>query len=308
VHAQPSRAAIHEAEQLFDEARALVKDQRYAEACDKFARSFELGQVIGAELNLGDCAERDGRFAVAWRLFDAAARDWERKDDGERARFARASADRVATKLATIVVMLADPIAAGVTVRIGERELSPAREIRELVDPCKVEVVVTVPGRPPVRQTVDTRAGATTTIDGSVIAPPTPAPAPTPAPVSSASRGEPAPIARQRSRVTELALGGGAIALAGGALGMWRWSAGTYDRAVREANDVEQEQLTDKARRQIYIAQGLGVVSIACAGLAAWLYVRRSNHEPSAIAKAARVTVAPMLARDRAGLFLEGRY
>jgi hypothetical protein len=89
---------------------------------------------------------------------------------------------------------------------------------------------------------------------------------------------------------------------------MWRWSAGTYDKALREANDVEQKELTDKARLQIYIAQGLGVASIACAGVAAWLYVRGSHHEPSAIAKTARVTVAPMLAPDRAGLYLEGRY
>jgi hypothetical protein len=73
AHAQPSAAEIDEAERLFEEARALLKSQRHPEACDRFARSFELGRLVSAQLNLADCAERAGRFAEAWRLFHASA-------------------------------------------------------------------------------------------------------------------------------------------------------------------------------------------------------------------------------------------
>ena len=300
AHAQPSPAAIAEAEQLFDDARVLLKNQRYAEACDKFARSFAIGHVIGAQLNLGDCAERDGRLAAAWRLFDAAARDWEREGDDDRARHARANADRVATRLATIVVTLADPTIAGMTVRIEERDVPPAHEIRELVEPADVDVVVTIPGRMPVRRTVHAHAGAIATVDLRAIESATLEAMP--------RRPEPAPSARPQSLVAPLALGGGAIALAGAALGLWRWSDRTYDRSRSEPDDATQHHLYQDANVQYHGAQAFGVASVACAGVAVWLYVRRRNQERGATARGAGLTFAPVATSQQTGLLLEGRY
>jgi tetratricopeptide (TPR) repeat protein len=300
ARAQPTPAAIAQAEQLFEEARSLLENQRYAEACEKFARSFAVGRVIGAELNLGDCAEREGRLAAAWRLFDAAARDWEREGDDDRSGHARASADRVATRLATIVVTLPDPPVVGTTVRIAERELPPAREIRELVEPGEVEIVVTVAGRSPVRRTAHARAGAIATIDIPAIE--------SPAPGASPRRSEPAPSPHSRSLVAPVALAGGAIALAGAALGLWQWSDRTYDKASAAFDNARQGKLFDDANRRYHAAQGLGFASVACAGAAVWLYVRGRNQEPSAIGRTSRLTVAPLLASGRTGLLLEGRY
>jgi hypothetical protein len=98
------------------------------------------------------------------------------------------------------------------------------------------------------------------------------------------------------------------MALAGAALGVWRWSAGTRDRSAAEFDNARQAELIDDANRQYHGAQVLGVASVACAGAAIWLYVRNRNPEPSAIARTARVTAAPLLAGDRTGLLLEGRY
>lgn len=300
ARAQPGSSAIGQAEQLFDDARALLKDQRYAEACDTFARSFAVGHIIGAELNLGDCAERTGRLVDAWHLFDAAALDWEREGDYDRSRHARASADRVATKLATIVVTLADPTIAGMTVQIGERDVPPAREVRELVEPADIEVVVTIPGRVPVRRTAHAHAGAIATIDIPAVESPTLEAMP--------PRREPAPGGRPASLVAPLAVGGGAVALAAAALGIWRWSADTNDRARSEPDDVLQHQLFRDANARYRVAQGVGVASVACAGVAVWLYVRNRTREPPANARTAGLTLAPVLTKERTLLLLEGRY
>jgi hypothetical protein len=304
AHAQPSSGTVGEAEQLFDDARKLLKDRRYSEACDKFARSYELGHVIGAELNLGDCAERDGHFAVAWHLFDAAAREWAEQGDDARARHARSSADRVATKLATIVVTIADPTVAGMTVKLGERDVPPAREIREFVEPADIEVIVTVPGRPPVRRTAHAQVGAVATID----VPASELTARAAASVGTGPERKPEPIAHPRSRVVPIALGGQALVLAGAALLVWRWSASTYDQSKLEFNGVAQDELFHSANFRYHLAQGLGVASVASAGVAVWLYVRGRGREPSAVVKTARVIITPILANDRTGLLLEGRY
>jgi hypothetical protein len=296
AHAQPSAAEIAQAERLFEEARTLLKDQHHGEACDRFARSFELGHLIGAELNLGDCAERDGRLVEAWRLFDAAARDWEREGETERARHARAQAERVAARLATIVVALAGPVA-GVTVQIGTRDVPPASEIRELVEPGPVEVVVTLPGGRRERRAVQARAGAVEAIEIQTLHR---------EPASDRPLGT--ELTQPRSRLAPLATGAGAIALAGAALWLWHRSADTYDQSRNESDDAKQRDLFDRANLQYHAAQGVAAASVVAAGAAVWLYVRSRHREPSAGERSAGLRFAPLLTRDRTGLLLEGRY
>ena len=58
---------------LFKEARALVGDGKYAEACPKFEQSLALEVGVGTQFNLADCWEHIGRTASAQKLFLGAA-------------------------------------------------------------------------------------------------------------------------------------------------------------------------------------------------------------------------------------------
>jgi len=62
------------AQALFEQARQLMADGKFAEACPQLAESERLDPGAGTLLNLGHCYEKNGQTASAWVTFkDAAA-------------------------------------------------------------------------------------------------------------------------------------------------------------------------------------------------------------------------------------------
>jgi hypothetical protein len=108
-------------------------------------------------------------------------------------------------------------------------------------------------------------------------------------------------------KILPLALGGGAIVLGGIALGFELSARSTYSKAKSETDNDQQSSLWHSANTRRYVAEGLGVAGLACAGVAVWLYLRPGTESPSA-AQASRVHVVPVVASDSAGLFVMGRY
>ncbi len=74
----PARAQtpdVNEAKALFDDGRKLMKAGQYDLACPKLEEARAAYPGPGVLLNLGDCYEKAGRKASAWRTFgDAIAR------------------------------------------------------------------------------------------------------------------------------------------------------------------------------------------------------------------------------------------
>src|SRR4051795_11986152 len=65
--AAPARAGDSAAaEALFQQAKMLTEQQRYDEACPKFAASYKLDKTLGTLLNLADCEEHIDHVASAW--------------------------------------------------------------------------------------------------------------------------------------------------------------------------------------------------------------------------------------------------
>ena len=152
------------AKRLFDEGRVLAAKGKHLEACVLFEKSYELEPAVGTQLNLADCAERDGKPRKAWLLWTAAAEEFERSSD-TRAKFARGRADALAGKLATIVVRLEKPRRKGLAVTIAGRTVTPAREIVERVEAGSIEVSAAAPCCKEFRSTVTAEVGRETVVE-----------------------------------------------------------------------------------------------------------------------------------------------
>jgi tetratricopeptide (TPR) repeat protein len=83
--AAPADAQPAEAEELFQEGRALVDAGQIERACNKFEASHRLDPSVGTLLNLGDCRERLGQVATAWATFLAAESLARQLGDDQRA-------------------------------------------------------------------------------------------------------------------------------------------------------------------------------------------------------------------------------
>ncbi|HEX8107675.1 MAG TPA: hypothetical protein VF516_08090, partial [Kofleriaceae bacterium] len=121
------------------------------------------------------------------------------------------------------------------------------------------------------------------------------------------AEGDAAAPLRARSKVVPLVVGGAAVALAGGALGFELWARSTNSQSLDEKTSNDRRiSLWHSANNRRYVAEGLGVASLAAAGVAVWLTLR-----PGAEAldgHTARVDLAPMVARQTAGLVAVGGF
>jgi hypothetical protein len=110
LHAS-AHAQSAEAEALFRDGRALIKQGQLAAGCDKLAASDRLEPSIGTLLNLGDCREKQGKLASAWGAFRRAEAMAERAGNDARRR-AEASRRAVALepKLSTLRIDVAQRI------------------------------------------------------------------------------------------------------------------------------------------------------------------------------------------------------
>lgn len=183
--AQPASNG-QEPDRLFEEGRALAKEGKYAEACERFQASFDLDHATGTELNLGDCHEQQGHIRKAWELFTSAAEEFERAGNAARMKFARDRATAVAAKLATVVVTVPQPQPKGLAITIAGRVVQPRAEIRELVEPGATEITASAPDRAGFVTSASTAAGAAITVA---------------LPVLAETRAAPVATERRRSRI-----------------------------------------------------------------------------------------------------------
>lgn len=161
--ATPSEKAT--AEQDFEEARKLMSDGKYAEACIKFEESQRLDPGMATEYRLAECYEALGRTATAWLMFIDVADQADQQKMPDRAKVARERAAKLQPKLARIAITPTTPELTDLkVVRDGEEIKRTLWGQPIPVDPGDHTVEVSAPGKKTWKTTVKAEASVTQTV------------------------------------------------------------------------------------------------------------------------------------------------
>ncbi len=191
------------AQALFDEAKQLTGQGRYAEACPKFEESQKIDPGLGTQFQLANCWQHVGRTASAWGLFRSVESQARALGQPGRERVARDRAAALEPWLSrlSIVIHADDP---GEPLEVHRDGAVVGREqwgVAVPVDPGEHLVTVLSPHRPPWQTTVEVPPdGKVMTVDVvpparpavAAAPPPLEVPPPLPAPPASASSAPPA--------------------------------------------------------------------------------------------------------------------
>lgn len=135
------------AEALFQQAKTLMDQKQYSEACEKFRVSQELDAGLGTLLHLADCYEKMGRTASAWATFEEAASVAASRGDTNRHDIARGRAMAVKPRLSYVVVRSAEVMPTGtIVMRDGRAIPSAVWGVPVPVDPGTTTITVSAPG------------------------------------------------------------------------------------------------------------------------------------------------------------------
>jgi len=269
---------------LFKEARALVAEGKYAEACPKFEQSLKLDTGIGTKFNLADCYEHIGRTATAHTLFLEVASVARQAGQADREQAATARAKSLEPQLHTLTIDVKGK-QSGLTIQSNGVELLPSKwGTAQPVDPGTYEIRVTAPGKKPWTTKVEVpRSGDATLqvpeLDGAeavpaaVVVAKAAEPTPEPAKEKASESADAAPKKESSDLLVPLIIYGG--------LGVGAILGTTALILYKSANDKAEEicpsgvncSTEDIARHEEYVndaqtARNLGYVGLGIAGAA----------------------------------------
>ncbi|CAN94676.1 putative membrane protein [Sorangium cellulosum So ce56] len=171
-----ARADTAAAQALFDAAKQLMAQGKYADACPKLEESQRLDPGIGTQFNLAACYEQLGRTASAWSMFLEVAGASRAAGQLEREKVARQRAAALEPRLIRLTITAPADSPADLQVKRDGALVGRAQWGTPVpVDPGKHTVEASAAGRAPFARSMElTRAGASETL----AIPPLPAGAP----------------------------------------------------------------------------------------------------------------------------------
>jgi hypothetical protein len=296
-----TRAAVAEA--LYRQARDLMAQGKYDEACPKFAESQRLDPATGTLLNLASCHERQGKLATAWLEYSDAIVASRRDVRDDRVQYANERIAELEPKLSRLTLLLApDADVPGLAIELDGASVGRAViGAPTPVDPGTHTVKVSAPGKSP--RTLSVEIAAVADQKSLVIPKLDDAPAeasqvaPTTHPIG-ASIAPPVPARddlASRPIPTSVYLAGGiTLALAAG--------AGVTGVVYLKQKDDWETAGQDKSRAQTTgaINLGLWIGAALGAGITTYLYTTRPTERA--------VSVTPLLGPRVAGLGVSGGF
>jgi hypothetical protein len=300
------------AQALFDAAKRLVNEGKFAEACPKLEESQRLDPAIGTHYALAECYEKAGRLASAWVAYLDVASESAAQSRPDREKFAKARAAAIAQRVSRLTVNVpAGSRAPGLQIlRDGKAVREAEWGVPVPVDPGRHVVTATAPGKAPFEAAVVAREdGATLAVDlppltdapNAPVAPAGNAPAPD---VSTPGGEERHGLGTQRV----LAIAAGAVGLAGVAVGtvfgVEALSKHSATQQECQGNVCSSSGLQDvdsgkSAGNVSTVAFSVGAAALV-GGAVLWLTA------PSGRSSTGSLRAAPMVARDGAGITIQG--
>jgi len=331
AQAPPAPSPDPQADALFKEARALIAQGNYEEACPKLEQSRRIQAGMGTIFNLAVCYEHIGRTASAWASFMDVASAADAAGQPDRAQAARERALALASKLPKLRIVISSELAAlGVEVRRDGLLLEPLAWSTDIpTDPGRHRITVSAPGRSVWSSAVDLKD------PGKVVTVNVPMPRPEgEAPPDEIEQAPATPHRAGRSIVPVIALSGVALAGIGGGIGLFvvsgakRTSAetlrsqiqGTFGDAGGQNGCLYSPKPTacdalDSDARGAVTFRGLSIGAfvvggLAAAGTAAYLLWPASTEGPSTpdARAAVSVRVVPALGPTSGGVDVLGQF
>jgi tetratricopeptide (TPR) repeat protein len=300
LNAQPAENKVL-AEQLFAQARALVKAGNWAEACPKFEASLRYDATLGTRLNLATCLERIGKLASAWGLFRDSAELASVAGDIARRDYALEHADDLLPRLPKLTIAGPGVPPPGFTItRDGVALDLAALGTALYVDPGPHEVTASAPGFEPFKTTVSVgEAGAESVVLPELV----PARTPQGDPRSSSSLRIESPErltdngseTNGSRKLIGLGVAGAGTALAGVGFFLGLRASSAFDDARtlcgaelicdNAADFARGEALIDRARTRATLSTVLVITGLAAvtAGAVVWITAPRRKHVEAAI-------------------------
>lgn len=322
------------AQALFDQARELIKQGHYADACPKLQESNRLDPGIGTQFHLADCYEQSGRIASAWAAFLEVASQARASGQGDREKAATKRAEKLQSRLPRLVV------------NVPEASKTPGLELRRngmlvgsaqwgspvAVDPGEVEISASAPGKQTLRQTLRLEEGKTASYNLPSLAPDeaaaAPVEVPAPSPPQPAAAGpapppsSPAPPLPNDQPVATSSRGPWIVTLA--AVGVVGLGLGTAYAVMAKSKYNESKadcdaddpnacgasglELRKNARGKGDIATVGFVVGGAALAGAGIVWLVGGSSEPRHAALPSRLRATPALGPNLAALFVQGRF
>jgi len=152
------------AQGLFYEARTLMGQNKFAEACPKLEESLRLDSGVGTAFNLADCNEHLGKITAAWAGFLDVAATSKNTNQPDREKLARKRAAALEPRLPKLVVEVSGAPPGLEVKRDGIVIGAAAWGTPIPVDPGSHKITATAPGKQTWETTVTSAESKTTKV------------------------------------------------------------------------------------------------------------------------------------------------
>jgi hypothetical protein len=298
--APPTSEALAAARGLFAEALQDEEAGLFAVALRTFEQVRRVRDTASVEYRIASCHEGLGERAQAYRGYRAARSLGQQDPQGaEVSRAASERLDALAKTIARLTLVVPDPAAAGLDVRVDGVPVVPADAEPIALPPGRHVVAATAPGSAPFHAELALAEGAQVSL--TVTLEPQSRPSAEPAPSGSG---------HARTLAGWIVLGGGAALAAASAvlLVVRHDDIAALNRACPDgacpstADANELEAMRSRALVEGPVGYAIGVAGVAAIGVG--LYLVAAKHGSAAVT----ASLVPLVARGGAGVAFAGAF